>query len=246
MTRLLERGDIFFFYRPKVDVRRVHGLHEVQRFYVILKPDDKNVFRRVVVGRKRLPSVREHERTWAFVDRVGTRPDEVEDRLDPRCYRTKTRGVRFEAPARPAGEGVYAIADHDRHTHLVHVLELPGVPGPVQRELHICEQASFIVAVRNPDVHWPPGAPRTGRPDYPDDLRAKFAGRRFADLDPPEFLDHVGTELVLIGASQGVAAELGIDLRPGRETEESADVFRELGIEKESHPVKPLLTGEWE
>jgi hypothetical protein len=43
-----------------------------------------------------------------------------------------------------------------------------------------------------------------------------------------------------------VAAELGIDLRPDRETEQSADVFRELGVEKGLHPVKPLLTGEWE
>ncbi|HEY0451483.1 hypothetical protein [Actinophytocola sp.] len=247
MARTLEEGDIFFCYRPRVDVDQVRGLADVQRFFVILKPGGKPVFRRVVVGRKRLPGIEEHERTWGFVDLVTDKAEEIEDELDPVAYETRTRGRRVRPPARPAGEGVYAIVSHDGHTHLAYALELPEHPGPVQVELNINPEASLIATVRNPEAPAPPrtGMPASRRPDYPPALREKFAGRRFADLDPPDFLDHPGTELVLIGASPDVGRELGLSLHPRRETERSADIFTTLGMERTSHPVEPLLTGEW-
>jgi hypothetical protein len=37
--------------------------------------------------------------------------------------------------AGPAGEGRYAIVDHDGHTHLVYALELPQEPGLLDRHL---------------------------------------------------------------------------------------------------------------
>ncbi|KAL0289816.1 UNVERIFIED_CONTAM: hypothetical protein Sangu_2602500 [Sesamum angustifolium] len=33
-----ERGDIFFFYRPKVDKEEAHGAKDLQRFYLLLRP----------------------------------------------------------------------------------------------------------------------------------------------------------------------------------------------------------------
>ncbi|GJP54337.1 hypothetical protein CLOM_g13438 [Closterium sp. NIES-68] len=36
--RVLERGDIFFFYRPKVNREEAHSVDEVQRFYMLLRP----------------------------------------------------------------------------------------------------------------------------------------------------------------------------------------------------------------
>jgi hypothetical protein len=247
MARILEEGDIFFCYRPRLDVERVRGLADVQRFYVILKPSDKPVFRRMIIGRKRLPGIAEHERTWGFVDLVTDKPEEIEDELDPATYDTSTRGRRTEPPARPAGEGVYAVVDHDGHTHLAHALELPEKPGPVQAELNIGPEASLIVTVRNPDAPAPPraGLPPGRRPDYPTALAEKFAGRRFTELNPPDFLDYPGTELVLIGAGSDVTRELGLSLHPRQETEQSADIFTQLGMEPDLHPLEPLLTGEW-
>jgi hypothetical protein len=78
---------------------------------------------------------------------------------------------------------------------------------------------------------------------YPDELRAKFAGRRFTDLDPPDF---PGTEVVLIGAGTEVGRELGLSLRPRRKTRQSAGIFTVLGMERDAHPLKPHFTGEWE
>jgi hypothetical protein len=142
---------------------------------------------------------------------------------------------------------VYAVVDHYGHTHLAYALELPETPGPVQVELNINPAASLIVTVRNPDAPAPPraGLPPPRRPDYPDALREKFAGRRFTNLDPPDFLDYPGTELVLIGAGPDVTRELSLSLHPRRESEQSADTFTLLGMERDLHPLEPLLTGEW-
>jgi hypothetical protein len=250
MVRVLEEGDIFFCYRPKVDVNRVSGFDDVQRFYIILKPGNKPVFRRMIIGRKRLPGVEQHERTWGFVDMVTGRPDQLEDDLDPFTYETKTRGERLEPPARPAGEGVYAVADHDGHTHIAYALELPERPGPVQAELNIGKNESLIAAVRNPDAPPPAnpsraGLPASRRPGYAKWLREKFGARRFAPLDPPDFLDYVGAEVVLIGASCDETRELGLKLPARHETEQSAHIVTELGMEPDVHPLGPMLTGEW-
>jgi hypothetical protein len=247
VSEVLERGDIFFFYRPKLDVEIVRGLDDVQRFYMVIKPAEKSVFRRVIIGRKRLPGIGEHERTWGFVDLVTSKAEEIEDEFDPKSYMTKTRGERIEPPARPAGEGVYDIVRHNNHTHLAYALELPQKPGPVQRELNIHEAASLIVTVKNPEAGSPPqaGLPEFRKPEYPEKLKAKFGGRRFVDLDPPEFLDYPGTELVIVGAWPDPATELGIDLRPKRQTLKSADIFRKLKMEKDIHPLAPLTVGEW-
>jgi hypothetical protein len=50
MVRVLEQGDIFFCYRPKIDVERAGGLADVQRFCLILKPGTTPVFARHGVG----------------------------------------------------------------------------------------------------------------------------------------------------------------------------------------------------
>ncbi len=64
-------------------------------------------------------------------------------------------------------------------------------------------------------------------------------------LDPPDFLDHEGAEIVLIGAKRSVSA-LGLRLEPRRETEATAEIFTELRMEKSLHAVGPLLEGKWE
>ena len=60
----------------------------------------------------------------------------------------------------------------------------------------------------------PPGAglPPHRRAQYPPELRERFGGRRFIPADPPELLDHPSAELVLIGAAEDAARELGIEL----------------------------------
>jgi len=153
MTDVLERGNIYFVYRPKVEHTTVAGLEDVQRFFVILSPFGKACYRLLVIGRKRLPAISaEQERNWAFVQKVSSKAEDVEDELDRLTYSTATRGERHLSPARPAGEGVYAIARHDDHTHLAFALELPERPGEVQEELNIPPEGSYIITVKNPTL----------------------------------------------------------------------------------------------
>ena len=199
MSRVLEHGHVFFLYRPRVGAEEVRRLEDVQRFSLLLHSEGRALFRRLIVGRKRLPDLRTHERVWAFVADVAGGPPA------PDAY--------------PAGEGRYALVDHGGHTHLAYVLELPPRPGEAQRIFGIEREASYVIAVRNPDAPAPPSAglqPRR-RPDYPDPLRARFGGRRFSPVDPPELLDHEGAEVVIIGAAADAETELGIDLDPETE-----------------------------
>jgi hypothetical protein len=246
MASVRERGDIYFAYRPRIGEEHPESLAEVQRLYAILSPSDTPVYRRLVIGRKRLPDIPAHERNWAFVDRVTRRPEALEHELEAHGYETKTRGKRELPAARPAGEGVYAIVEHAGHTHLAYALELPERPGAAQHELGIEAEASYIVTVRNPQKPGPPGAglePRE-RPDYPKALRERFANRRFAPLEP-EFLDYEGTELILIGAREEPEQELGIELDRERESIQSADIFNDLKMQRSKQPIRPLVEGAW-
>jgi hypothetical protein len=248
MAEVLERGNIYFVFRPKVEHTSAEGLEDIQRFFVILSPYGQQRYRLIVIGRKKLPAIAgDQERNWAFVQKVSRKAEEIEDDLDRLTYATATRGERHLAPARPAGEGVYAIARHDDHTHLAFALELPEKPGEVQEALRIPAEASYIITVKNPEV------PSTGlglsedeRAELPAHLRERFRGRRFVPVDPPDFLNREGAELVLIGADEDVFEELGIRLDPQRETIDTAELFNDLRMERTAHPLKPLFEGRWE
>ena len=248
-VELLEQGDLYFLYTPRVRPRlappfeadeRVAGPRDVQRFHVILCPRGRQAYRRLLIGRKRMPETR-RQRFWAEIERVCETPVEVCADLGRIEYDTKTRGPRVQPPARPAGEGVYALARHGDHAHLAYRLEMPRRPGEVQRALRILPEASYIVAAFNPEA--PPKLGR--RPPHveplPDWMRAKFRGRKFAPADA-DLLDVAGLELVLIGASDDVEAELGIHLDA---QSERLDLLRDLRLDPREHPLEPALDGTW-
>jgi hypothetical protein len=250
-TPALERGNIFFFYRPRVqspdEQWQPSGLDDIARSYIVLHRRGKKLYRLLIVGRKRLPNIAKREREWAFVEKVSSKPDEIEEELEREEYETETRGERVRPAARPAGEGVYALVRHEDHTHLAYALELPEKPGPVQRALQIEREASYIVSVKNPEAPSPPeaGLAPEQAAHYPKKLEDKFRGRRFVPADPPELLDYPGAQLLLIGASADVRAELGLDLDRERENERNAEIFRDLHLTKSQFPVEPLLQGKW-
>jgi hypothetical protein len=246
-ARVVERGDVWFFFRPRVEQHAPRGEDDVQRFLVVLAPDGRRVFRLVTIGRKHLPARtrRRRERNWGYVMKVAGAPEDVESELRGYRYTTKTRGDREQPSARPAGEGRYAIARHAKHTHLAYALARPSAPGEVQRELGIEASASFVVAVKNPWWPTPARASAGLAPEaeaaYPEELQAGFRGRRWAPLDPAH-LDREGAEVVLVPTGEEPEAELGIELDA---TERSHDVFAALGLDRGRHPVAPLFRGDW-
>jgi hypothetical protein len=241
---VLENGDIYFFYRPRVGQDSVGSLGEVQRSLIVLRSRRSQRLRLIVVGRKRLPDIGTHERLWTFVDEVAERPEQLHDALRGRTYPTSTRGERVQPPARPVAEGAYALARHGDHTHLAYQLERPDRAGEPQRELNIEPEASYVISVKNPRA---PSARRSGRsaPELPGQLQDRFGNRRFIPVDPPDFLDYPGVELVLVAATRDASEELDLDLDAQVERASQEDVLHDLRLGRQDQPVEPLFAGQW-
>ncbi len=136
---------------------------------------------------------------------------------------------------------------HGRGTVLAYALELPEEPGEVQRAFHIEREGQFVISVKNPEAGSPAGAglDHDRRADFPDALKERFGDRRWVPADPPAFLDHEGAELVLVGGREA-GDDLGIDLDPQPETEDDAEIFKDLHLEKTDRTIRPLFEGVWE
>lgn len=245
-ANILEAGDIYFAYRPRVQREEVHGFEDIQRLFVILQAAPSGPVRRLIIGRKRLPRPDAHERFWGFVDEVSRQPEAIEDDLERQRYATRTRGEREVPEARPAGEGRYELLAHGDHIHLAYTLELPRRPGPVQAELDIPAEASYLIAAKNPKAPSPPGVGLSPeqRAGLPDPLQQRFGSRRFIPAGP-DLLNHEGIEVVLIGASLDVERELGVHPVAEEEDITSAEVFQRLRMPPERRPIEPLMRGEW-
>lgn len=257
-ARILEAGNITFFYRPKKGVLHPRSPDDLERVYFILVPDDrsghKNRLLNVahgalpeIVPGKRLPE----ELDWAFVEDVDTDPAELlrklEKDVEPRAAAMGTRARPF---ARAAGQGRYAIAKHGDHTHLVYRLSEPAHPGDVQKELKIKPEASYVVSVKDPFA--PSEIELKDKPGYPDSLRKKFDGQGWIPIEPTSYLDYRYTQIVLIGATTDVQKELGIDLRADVENEAEKELRRALQQEDRQARQRgisltdPLEQGRWQ
>ncbi|RUS19611.1 hypothetical protein BC937DRAFT_87200 [Endogone sp. FLAS-F59071] len=265
-----ESGHIYFFYRPKVDAPEVNGAEDVQRLYLVLKPSHTKLAgsqatsasaqpktRLVVVTRKKLPEIQNRSRYWGFVRKATSNVEELANYLDEEKYGTKTKGSRKLQPARPAGEGVYAIVEHNGHTHLAYILTLPKEPGEVQEAFNIGKEGSYIISVKNPEKPNPPyaGLSASQKARFPSHLQEAFHNLRFIPVSTPEYLNVDNCEILLIGTSEDVSSELGPSGKTLHKMEEDDEeevarlgqdhvIFGELRLKKDKHPAEPLR-GEW-
>ncbi|MDP9382774.1 MAG: hypothetical protein M3Q29_22050 [Chloroflexota bacterium] len=248
MANVIERGDIYFFYRPRKGEEHPTGLDEIQRAYFILSPKKGGKHRLLVLGHKKLPEIvpgetSGEERVWAFIAAVSEDPRDLLKDLGAAVEGGEESETSEQLP-RPAGEGKYALVGHEDHTHLAYALELPRDPGPVQEELDIGKQASYVISVKNPEQ-------RTRRagldeaPEYPKELRELFGKHNWIAVRRPELLDYENVQVLLIGAREDPEKELGVKLSPEKETEASAEIFSDLKLDREREPVAPLTKGEW-
>lgn len=242
-VQVVEKGDIYFFVRPDVDKQEVKGPGDIQRFYIVMNPDDGTKFREIVVGQKKLPGIRENQKYFAFVDHVYKNVEDLREELGGKEYGTKTRGEQKEMPARAAGEGRYALAQHGDHTHLAYALELPKTPKEVQKDLGIEQEGSYVISVRNPSQ----GSQMTNeKPDFPKSIKDEFGDNKFAKKLDPKMLDYENTEFILIGAKENPEKELGIELKPEEESVSQSELVKELKLERGKEQLKPVEEGKWD
>ena len=250
--KIVEHGDIFFFYRPKVGTEEVKDIENVQRFYMVTSPENSNTNRIFLIGQKQLPEITEgrsssEERNWALNIATSSDPEEIRKEFLPAEYETETRGTRRIGAAVPVGEGKYSIVEHEGHTELACILEIPEVPGSSQKEFQIKKEASYILSVKNPDIQTPGySAFLERKPSYPSSLKQKFGDRRWINVDDPDLLNYENTQLLLIGArKKDVEEELGININEEKESARTAELFTELKLRKEQVPLKALFKGKF-
>jgi len=265
---ILEKGLLYFFYRPKIDSEEVKGIDDVAKLYLLLSPHalekdktDANAAKKrlIAISKKKLPQLKEHGKYWGFIVKATEKMEEItHGEFDEKDYSTQTRGIRHLQTCRPAGEGVYAIVQHESHTHLVYVLEQPVELGPVQEAFNIEREGSYILTVKNPQQEsgWGSWLKKNDRVEYPKELAEKFIGKlgeptKWHPANPPQLLDYEGAELLFIGAKEDIVEELGetgeylealekIDAR--RLTNQK--LFQELHLDRKKFHPEPLLKGE--
>ena len=257
----MENGDIFFFYRPKVDAKKVENLDDVQRFYMILASENKiekgnkrDLYRLFLLGRKKLPNIIEGksnptERNWAFNILTTTDPKDLEEELlTPSEYSTETKGTNRLIPASiPVGEGKYSVSKHDNHTELAYILELPEKLGPSQSEFQIKKEASYVISIKNPEINIPAFSSFSNKkPQYPEKLKQLFGSKRWISVESTDLLNYENTQFLLIGArKKDIEDELGIEIDEEVENEKTAELLMKLHIDKDKIPVKALFTGKF-
>src|SRR5438874_1793601 len=245
---ILEQGDIYFFYRPKKDVKEVKGIEDVRRFFMVTGPESRQqqFYRLFVIGKKSLPEIRKSdarasERYWARVGGIFQDQKELTKELFSDEFRKGD-------VARPAGLGKYVIVRHQNHAELAYILETPGEPGEAQKELGIEKEASYIISVINPKKPTPPGYPSAEEyPKYPDEVLKEFSeNENFVSLAKNTgFIDYQNAQIILIGAREGkdaIKRDLGIDIKENK----SSNIFDKLKVRKEEIPIKPLTEGKLE
>jgi hypothetical protein len=257
-VQIMEKGNIIFFYRPKRGITHPRRPEDLERAYFMLLPDDQKahanrlfnvahgVFPWVVPG-KALPE----ERDWAFVMDASSDPKSVLNALEKDVPGAPEPADKRARPwARPVGEGRYAIATHDDHTHLAYSLWEPRHPGEVQEELKVESEASYIISIKQPDA--PSEIELSEKPGYPTKLQKMFDGHRWIPVLPTDFLDYKYTQVLLIGARTNVQEELGFRLDADKENSAAKAVFQMLREDAKSAKrrdvelLAPLEQGRWE
>lgn len=181
-SNILEKGLIYFFFRPRVNIEDPHGVNDVSRSFFVLRPTplgaeldesqglvDKDArCRLMMLPKKKFPTSGK-ERDMGFVEKSGqTMQDLQANFVAGRSYETSTRGERHVEEARPYAEGVYAITSTRRASHLAYVLTIPSELGEIQESFGLQERGSWIVQSKNPAHAGPSYAQLPKEPEYPE------------------------------------------------------------------------------
>ncbi|CAK7273479.1 hypothetical protein SEPCBS119000_005677 [Sporothrix epigloea] len=250
---ILEKGNIYFFFRARVNTDEPHRLADVARTYIIVQPQPEDGAKRSSSGHCRLLALPKkvlpqtgRDRFMAFVTKADASYAELESQfLTGSEAESQAKGdansndqaERHYPAATAVGEGVYAIIGTSRESHLVYVLSVPDKLGAVQKQLGLTSQRGcFLVSTKNPAFPMPGGAKMAGGgPQYPKEIQDSFRSLRWVPMRP-EHLNYANSHLLLIGESKGADSILTND-HDGRElsaeleelADEDVDRMRRLG-----------------
>ncbi len=262
-TNVLEKGLVYFVFKPRVNVETVEGDQDVQRLHILLHPlsmdgnsvnkeiADDNVrgkVRLINIPKKHLPQNAERDRFLGIVMEGKEDLTDLHKDLGENFYDTATRGRRHQGAGRPVGEGVYSIIKEEGTTHFAYILSTPE--GDAQKEIGLAGQGTYIVSMRNPSRKPSANAPPE-QANYPEHLMAKFGQYAWIPLDPPELLDYSNAQILFIGEKNEIN-DLGKEavdelMKLSKEDEERLDsihpehtVFKDLKLSKDKFEAEPI------
>ncbi|GAQ04549.1 hypothetical protein ALT_1870 [Aspergillus lentulus] len=247
-SNILEKGIIYFFFRPRVNVEDPHSVKDVARSFFVLRPTPLGAVldanqgtvaadarcRLMILPKKKFPTSGK-ERDMGFVEKAGISMKDLHDSfMVGEKYETSTRGERAVQEARPYAEGVYAIISGKRASHLAYILTIPQEMGSIQDDFGLHSQGSFIVQSKNPKYPGPSFAQLPKDPEYPESVRQKFGDYRWVPLEP-EFIDYPNAQFLMIGEATdelGKAATAEPDKKAAHE-EQPGEELEKLEQENE-------------
>ncbi|OOF96720.1 hypothetical protein ASPCADRAFT_206897 [Aspergillus carbonarius ITEM 5010] len=211
-SNVLEKGIIYFFYRPRVNVSDPHGISDVARSFLVLRPTPIGATldqqqgslepgakcRLMVLPKKKFPTSGK-ERDMGFVEKAGQSMKSLQESfIAGYTYETSTRGEQSVPEARPYAEGVYAITSTKRSSHLAYVLTIPETIGSIQEDFGLHTRGSWVIQSKNPKHPGPSYAQINKDPEYPESVREKFGDYRWVPVQP-EFIDYPNAQFLMVG-----------------------------------------------
>ena len=179
-SSILEKGIIYFFFRGRVGVNEPSDVNDIARSYIVLRPlphgaklgdgpiGDAGNNRMLALPKKVLP-VSPKDRFMTFVEKANISMDDIKSQLSSSDYTTKTAGARHTPAATPIGEGVYAITQTGRETHLAYILTIPSELGEIQQGVGLKQRGSYITSAKNPQSSGPANASLPQGAEYPQE-----------------------------------------------------------------------------
>jgi hypothetical protein len=132
--RDLEKGVIYFFFRPRLETENVSSLNDVQISYLLLHPTKSDVssvqnnLRMIQIPEIALSVTGTHQRLLAFLISKDESVNNSKNDIEESKVSNATREGRFQPDARLVAEKVYVIYgdQHGRRTHFAYLLTLPS------------------------------------------------------------------------------------------------------------------------
>ncbi|KAJ6031104.1 hypothetical protein N7540_001836 [Penicillium herquei] len=253
-SNIMEKGIIYFFFRPRVNIEHPHSINEIARSFFVLRPTPLGA------ELNKFPTSAK-ERDMAFVEKAGQSVKDLQENfMASKSYKTATRGERTTEEAQPYAEGVYALISTQRASHLAYELTIPAELGEIQDNFGLHRRGSWIVQSKNPQYRGPPLGQLPQNPEYPQSVLDKFGDLRWVPMKP-EFIEYPNAQILMIGQGVDTLGKAATaegnkapgEAEPGQEIERLAEenehrveslkgdetVFQDLGLHAQNYRSLP-------
>lgn len=242
--QVLGKGNLYAFYRPKVEENNPTGPQDIQRFFLVLQLGDAH-FSLLALGKKRMPVESSHRLEYAFVENVADSKETLHTYLEKKTYDTATQGKRHLPAARAVAEGKFILFQHRNVAQFAYELQMQK-KGPSQDDFDLLPKANYVISIKNPHHEGNKGLPKEERANYPEKLQRAFGDYKFTPLRDLEYLRYKGAEILLIDDKSGDEEFMTDEIKKALDSFPHKKIEKELKLDRANVSKDPLKTGQWQ